>query len=174
MNLLDSLLDAIVRLEGDALVMHVGEKPYIVTTTSAMSEFRGPLLWGHVDLSTRVLTSEALLGLLGQILPVDERQALTELGAIEYQIDAPEKDARFSVIAARAGDEVWVEVRRRAKEVPVAAETPALDEPVSMPEAAAEPQALAAQPQVATIEPSTETPAAADAPVIDEPVAPPI
>ena len=34
-NLLDSLLDAIVRLDGDALVMHVGEKPYVVTTSEA-------------------------------------------------------------------------------------------------------------------------------------------
>jgi twitching motility protein PilT len=178
-NLLDSLLDAIVRLEGDALVMHVGEKPYIVTATSAMSEFRGPLLWGHVDLSTRVLTSEALLGLLGQILPVDERQALTDLGAIEYQIDAPEKSARFSVIAARAGDEIWVEVRRRPKEAPVVVETPAVDEPLSLSEPAAESQVAAAEPQIAAIEPqiepSTETPVAVPGPEpIHEPVAPPI
>ena len=60
MTLLDSLLDAIVRLEGDALVMHVGEKPYMVTTSSAMSAYRGPLAWGQVELSSRVLTADAV------------------------------------------------------------------------------------------------------------------
>jgi len=135
-NLLDSLLDAIVRLDGDALVMHVGEKPYVVTTTSAMSEFRGPLLWGQVDLSSRVLTSEAVLGLLGQILPVDQRQALEELGAIEHVIDAPERHARFSVIAARAGDEVWVEMRRRPIESAVAAGQPVIENEAVAPDAA--------------------------------------
>jgi twitching motility protein PilT len=145
-------------------------------------------------LSTRVLTSEALLGLLGQILPVDERQALTELGAIEYQINAPEKDARFSMIAARAGDEIWVEVRRRPKEIPVVVETPTLDESPSLSEPPAEPQIIAAEPQIVAaepqlaapapqvaavepqIEPSPEAPVAApgaEEPIV-EPIAPPI
>src|SRR3954462_886995 len=116
--------------------MHVGEKPYVVTTTSAMSEFRGPLLWGQVDLSSRVLTSEAVLGLLGQILPVGQRQALEELGAIEHVIDAPERHARFSVIAARAGDEVWVEMRRRPIESAVAAGQPVVENEAGAPDAA--------------------------------------
>ena len=80
MNLLDSLLDAIVRLDGDALVMHVGEKPYVVTTSEARSQFRGPLAWGQVELSTRVLTSDAVAGMLGQLLPADQRSALVEYG----------------------------------------------------------------------------------------------
>lgn len=114
MNLLDSLLDAIVRLDGDALVMHVGEKPYVVTTSEATNQFRGPLAWGQVELSTRVLTSDAVSGMLGQILPLDQRSALEEYGATEYMVTAANHpDERFTVVAARGGDDIWVEMRRQ-------------------------------------------------------------
>ncbi|HEV3486846.1 MAG TPA: ATPase, T2SS/T4P/T4SS family, partial [Vicinamibacterales bacterium] len=120
MNLLESLLDAIVRLEGDALVMHVGEKPYVVTTSSPLDTPRGPLSWGQVELSSRVLTLDAVLGMLGQILPLEERQALEKMGAVQYDIQqTADSDERFSVIAARGGDDVWLEVRRRPKPEPV-------------------------------------------------------
>src|SRR5688572_20124499 len=113
-NLLDSLLDAIVRLDGDALVMHVGEKPYVVTTSEAMNQFRGPLAWGQVELSTRVLTSDAVAGMLGQILPLDQRVALEEYGATEYEVTAANHaEERFTIVAARGGDDIWVEMRRQ-------------------------------------------------------------
>ena len=44
MALVDSLLTAIVRADAEALVMHVGEKPYIVAPT------------GQAELSSRTLT----------------------------------------------------------------------------------------------------------------------
>jgi twitching motility protein PilT len=120
-NLLDSLLDAIARLEGDALVMHVGEKPYVVTTTASMAAYRGPLAWGQVELSSRVLTLEAVLGMLGQLLPPEQREALEEFGAIEYAIPGSgERADRFIIVAARGGDDVWLEVRRRPKAAPQA------------------------------------------------------
>ncbi len=119
MKLLDSLLDAIVRLEGDALVMHVGEKPYVVTASSSMNAYRGPLAWGQVELSSRVLTFDAVSSMLGQILPADQQLALTEFGAIEHDIPSPAGVAdRFTVIAARGGEDVWVELRRRPIEIP--------------------------------------------------------
>ena len=114
MNLLDSLLDAIVRLDGDALVMHVGEKPYVVTTSESRHQFRGPLAWGQVELSTRVLTVDAVAGMLGQILPPDQRSALDEYGATEYEvIAANHPEEHFTVVAARGGDDIWIEMRRR-------------------------------------------------------------
>ncbi len=130
-NLLDSLLDAIIRLEGEALVMHVGEKPYVVTTPSSLYAFRGPLAWGQVELSTRMLTSEAVLGMLGQILPLEQRQGLEEFGAVEYEIprENPEGE-RFTVVAARGGDDVWLEVRRRHPQ----AEVEATGQPEAAPE----------------------------------------
>jgi twitching motility protein PilT len=113
-KLLDSLLDAIVRLEGDALVMHVGEKPYVITTSAAMNAYRGPLAWGQVELSSRVLTFDAVASMLAQILPVDQQRALDELGAIEHEILPPDGILdRFTVVAARGGEDVWVEVRRK-------------------------------------------------------------
>jgi hypothetical protein len=117
-KLLDSLLDAIVRLEGDSLVMHVGEKPYVVTASSSMNAYRGPLAWGQVELSSRVLTFDAVSSMLGQILPADQQQALTEFGAIEHEIPSPAGIAdKFTVVAARGGEDVWVEVRRRPIDV---------------------------------------------------------
>ena len=116
MNLLDSLLDAIVRLDGDALVMHVGEKPYVVTTSEATNQFRGPLAWGQVELSTRVLTTDAVTGMLGQILPLDQRSALDEFGATDYAVTAAaHPEERFTIVAARGGDDIWVEMRRQPK-----------------------------------------------------------
>ena len=126
MNLLDSLLDAIVRLDGDALVMHVGEKPYVVTTSEALSEFRGPLAWGQVELSSRVLTSQAVNGMLAQILPIDQRAALDEYGATEFLVTANNSSERFTIVAACGGDDIWLEVRRHPK--PVAEQPAAADQ----------------------------------------------
>ena len=132
MTLLDSLLDAIIRLDGEALVMHAGEKPYVVLSSASMSTFRGPLSWGQVELSSRPLTTDAVLGMLGQMLSAEQGHVLDEFGAIEEEIDAPgESGERFVVTAARGGDDVWVEVRRRITAPSVAA-------PESAPQVAAE------------------------------------
>jgi len=131
-TLLDSLLDAIIRLDGEALVMHAGEKPYVVLSSASMSTFRGPLSWGQVELSSRPLTTDAVLGMLGQMLSAEQGHVLDEFGAIEEEIDAPgESGERFVVTAARGGDDVWVEVRRRITAPSVAA-------PESAPQVAAE------------------------------------
>jgi twitching motility protein PilT len=126
MNLLDSLLDAIVRLDGDAMVMHVGEKPYVVTTTASMSPYRGPLAWGQVELSSKVFTLEALQGMLTQLLPLDHRQALEEYGATDFEVDGPRGSGeRFTIVAAVGGDDVWIEIKRiRHPAAPVVAASP--------------------------------------------------
>lgn len=104
--MVNSLLTAIVRADGDALVMHVGEKPYVVAPS------------GPVELSSRPLTIEAVAGMLGQLLPADHRRALDELGAIEH--DLPKSPVaggeRFTVVAARGGNDVWIEIRRHRKD----------------------------------------------------------
>jgi twitching motility protein PilT len=116
-TLLDSLLDAIVRLDGQALIMHAGEKPFVVLSSASDSSFRGPLSWGQVELSSRALTTEALVGMLAQMLSSDQSRMLDEIGAIEHEIDAPgHSGERFIVTAARGGEDVWIEVRRRPKE----------------------------------------------------------
>ncbi|MGH9372494.1 MAG: hypothetical protein ACRD15_13260, partial [Vicinamibacterales bacterium] len=157
MNLLDSLLDAIVRLDGDALVMHVGEKPYVVTTSEATNEFRGPLAWGQVELSSRVLTSEAVVGMLGQILPIDQRAALDEYGAIDYEVAAANDPAeKFTIVAARGGDDIWLEVRRQSKLTPEPAIVVPAAEPEVVPAAEAEGSSPADDAEGADIAPEPE------------------
>lgn len=103
MSLVPSLLQAVVHVDGEALVMHAGDKPYVVTPT------------GQVDLASRGLALEALNGIVNQLLPVELQRALDEFGAVQYELPArPEfPGERFTVVAARGGDDVWVEVRRR-------------------------------------------------------------
>ena len=122
MKLIESLLDAISRLEGDALILHVGEKPYVVTSSASMYAYRGPVAWGHVELSSRLLTTEAVVGMLEQLLPVEQRKALDDYGAVEYELSESGPDADgFTVIAARGGEDVWLEIRRAPATAPVAA-----------------------------------------------------
>jgi twitching motility protein PilT len=98
-----SLLQAIVRLDGEAVVLHVGEKPYIVTATD------------QVDLATKGLTIEAATGILNQLLPPEPQNALEEFGAVQYQMlpSAELPGEHFTIVAARGGDDIWIEIRRR-------------------------------------------------------------
>ena len=103
MSLVPSLLQAIVKVDGEAMVMHAGDKPYVVSPT------------GQVELASRGLTLEAVNGIVGQLLPAEIQNALEEFGAIQYELPAlPEfPSEHFTVVAARGGDDVWVEIRRR-------------------------------------------------------------
>ena len=98
--LVDSLLTAMVRAEGDALVMHVGERPIVVSGART------------VDLSNHGMNLGAMVGMLGQLLSSDAQVSLKELGAVEHELPSREAD-RFSVVAARSGDDIWIEIRRR-------------------------------------------------------------
>src|SRR5471032_3281785 len=103
MSLVPSLLQAIVRVDGDALVMHAGDKPYVVSPT------------GQVDLASRGLTLEAVNGIVSQLLPIELQNALDEFGAVQHEL-APMAEfpgEHFTIVAARGGDDVWAEIRRR-------------------------------------------------------------
>jgi len=149
-TLLESLLNAIIRLEGDALVMHVGEKPYVVTTSAAMGPYRGPLAWGQVELSTKILTAEAVFAILNQILPAEKRQELDTLGAVDHELSSPDGiTEQFVVVAARGGDDVFLELRRKA---PAAAE------------------AVSSEPEAALVAVAEEQVEPAPAPIVETPV----
>jgi twitching motility protein PilT len=107
MALVDSLLSAMVRADGDALVMHVGERPYVVTQA------------GTLDLSTHGLNLGAMTGMLQQLLPADAQNSLEEFGAVEHRLPSVSDD-HFTLVAARGGDDIWIEIRRR-RSVPVEA-----------------------------------------------------
>ena len=103
MSLVPSLLQAIVHVDGEALVMHAGDKPYVVSPT------------GQVDLASRGLTLDAVSGIVDQLLPIEFQRALDEFGAVQYELppQAEFPRERFTVVAARGGDDVWAEIRRR-------------------------------------------------------------
>jgi twitching motility protein PilT len=151
----NSLLTAIVRADGDALVMHVGEKPYVVSAA------------GPVELSSRPLTFEAVGGMLGQLLPVERRHALDELGAIEHDLPPSPvaSDERFTVVAARGGQDIWIEIRRhRAAPAagPIEPPTPgpAAPAPGPAPAPASEPTPVSAPTPEVEVSIEPETPAA--------------
>lgn len=110
MALVESLLTAIVRADGDALVMHVGEKPYVVASA------------GPIELSTHGLNLQAMAGMVAQLLPAEMQRALIECGAVEHELPplpALHSD-RFTVVVARGGDDVWIEIRRHRRSRPAA------------------------------------------------------
>ncbi len=184
MSLIDSLLSAIIRLDGDALVMHVGEKPYVVTSSSSeLNAFRGPLAWGQVELSSKLLTTEAVSAMLDQLLPPDVRRSLEEVGAVEHELPQNQEGVRFFVIAARGGQDIWLEIRHvkasaAAASAAAAEEAPAAEAPPQAAPAAPAP----AEPQVAAeVRATTEVPPAAarldrqeapEEPVVREPPVP--
>lgn len=103
MHLVESLLAAIIREDGESLVLHVGERPVVVSV-------RGPR-----EVTSAPMTLEGMTALLSEILPEDAEHALAEYGAVESELP-PSKAApaeRFTVVAARGGDDVWIELRRK-------------------------------------------------------------
>jgi twitching motility protein PilT len=103
MSLVPSLLQAIVGVDGEALVMHAGDKPYVVAPS------------GQIELASRGLTLDAVNGIVSQLLPADALRSLEEFGAIQQDLatQAEFPGESFTVVAARGGDDVWVEIRRR-------------------------------------------------------------
>lgn len=112
MALVESLLSAIVRADGEALVLHVGERPYVVVGTQT------------INISTHGLNLEAMIGMLAQLLPAEAQMQLEEFGAVEHRLTFPGAD-RFTVVAARGGDDIWIEIRRRRSEAAAPAVAPA-------------------------------------------------
>jgi twitching motility protein PilT len=120
---IDSLVAAVLKANGDGLVMHVGERPYVLSPT------------GTANLSERPLTVEAMKGVLTDLLSADDQHTLAELGAVEREI-IPEgaPGDRFLLVAARGGDDIWIELRRRRGVVAVP-EAPAVQQPPATPPA---------------------------------------
>ncbi len=114
MHLVDSLLATIVREDGESLVLHVGERPVVVSS-------RGPS-----EIASSTMTLESMDALLADLLKSEARQALAEFGAVEADV-APSSlvpDERFTVVAARGGDDIWIEIRRRRPTASAAPQRP--------------------------------------------------
>ena len=113
--------------------MHVGERPYVVVGTQT------------INISTHGLNLEAMTGMLSQLLPADSLSQLEEFGAVEYRVPQ-QSDDRFTIVAARGGDDIWIEIRRRRAQVK-APELPQVPEAL---------QAILAEPPVVTTAASHE------------------
>jgi twitching motility protein PilT len=102
MTLVPTLLQAIVLIDGEALVLHVGDKPYVVAES------------GQVSLAKTPMTSASIGEVIEELLPATSKRALEEVGATQYVLpDNPLfPGERFSVVAARGGDDLWLEIRR--------------------------------------------------------------
>jgi twitching motility protein PilT len=99
--LIDSLIAAVIKANGDGLVMHVGERPYVLTPT------------GPANLSDRPLGVEAMNNVLADLLSVEDGFTLREFGAVEKDLTLPTASGEtFRLVAARGGDDIWVELRR--------------------------------------------------------------
>ena len=165
-----------LRADGDALVMHVGERPYVVVGA------------GTQELSSQILNLGAMTGMLQQLLPAAAQDSLEEFGAVEHRLPPRDHDA-FTVVAARGGDDIWIEIRRRRKSVAAVAAPPvnldvpptlvdvpvpvaAIDQPAQVSEA---PLEVMAEPVLVSEEPAPvveELPIVADAPaLVEEPLA---
>jgi hypothetical protein len=100
-----ALLRALVTLDGEAIVLHPGDRPYVASPR------------GAVDLSSRPLTAPALRALLVELLPPETLSELDTSGSVQWERPAaaePSND-RIVVVAARVNHEPWVEVRRYPK-----------------------------------------------------------
>jgi twitching motility protein PilT len=114
-SLVPSLLRSFVDADGEALVMHAGERPYVI----------GPR--GQVELANRPLTMEAVKGIVSQLLPGEVSHSLEEFGAVQHEIVSSPgfPGESFTVVAARSRDDMWVEIRRRkVRETDTAPELP--------------------------------------------------
>jgi twitching motility protein PilT len=155
--LVDSLLTAMIRADGDALVMHVGERPIVVS---------GPRT---IDLSAHGMNLSAMVGMLGQLLSAEALAALKDLGAVEHALPSRGGDL-FSVVAARSGDDIWIEIRRRRESSLNVAARAAEDAPSASPTAAAEVIETAVAPAPSIADPPEKILAAAvdDQPTIED------
>ena len=100
--------------------MHVGERPYVVVGTQTL----------HI--STHELNLDAMTGMLVQLLPTESQAQLEEFGAVEHRLPQEGSD-RFTVVAARGGDDIWIEIRRRRAQ-PAAVAVAAAPAPQPAPE----------------------------------------
>jgi len=116
---IESLVAAVLKENGDGLVMHVGERPYVISPD------------GSTNLSDRTLTVDAMKGVLNDLLSPADQETLEDIGAVEREITS--KDApgdKFLLVAARGGDDIWIELRRQraiVRPAPAPAPAPAPD-----------------------------------------------
>ena len=125
--------------------MHVGERPFVLSPS------------GPSNLSERPLTVEAMGNLLTDLLSAEDQRALHDVGAVEKEVTIPEAPGdRFVLVAARGGDDIWIELRRQRGNPLSRRDQPAVSIPAPPPLPSAQPEAQAEttpRPRMAPIQP---------------------
>jgi len=127
MSLFPLFLKALVGVDGDAVVIHSGETPFVDSPS------------GQAELSNEPLTLETVEKLITELLPEESQRTLKLLGAIRYECTPmPEYPGEpFTIVAFRDATDIWIEIRRegvRLKKAPAAAPAPVRQPPPPRPQ----------------------------------------
>jgi cell division septation protein DedD len=110
LTLVESLMSAIPDVEGASLVARIGERATIVTPS------------GNIDAGSIELTVDAIDELIAQVLPLEQLQLLLKAGTVQFDLTpSAAVDGAFTVLAASAPGDRWLEIRRRSAIAAVAA-----------------------------------------------------
>jgi twitching motility protein PilT len=126
MSLVPRLLEAIVAAKGDAVVLHNGDTPYVAVAGA------------ETEISAERLTFQAVDDVLKELLPGPSQRAFDLLGSIRYDCPPlePYPGERFTVVALREANELWLEVRREGSSAHAPAAGAVLTGAVAVPAAA--------------------------------------
>jgi len=99
-SLVPSLLQALALLEGESLVMHAGERPYVVTATD------------QVVLSETPMDLQTMNGVLDELLSPADRDTIASRGVVHCTLPAHPllPQHRFAAVAARTPGDAWIEI----------------------------------------------------------------
>ena len=131
MDMLSSLCTAMVRANGDSLVLESGRAPYVMSGLDRQ------------EVAKSTLSDNALEALVTQIFSEAGRQAFRDSGNTIEQIDVPSSGLTLTATARRQDDGVYIELRR----APAAIEEPAVVPTVDADESLFVPAELPAAPE---------------------------
>ena len=115
--LVPSLLRILVHADGDALVVHMGDRPHVVASGV------------RVDLGTRDLPVDVIHQLVEQLLPTAAHTALDELGVVAYVLpQLPTFPGEHFTVVVTGGDDLRVVIQRRRGETEPRVGVPASQE----------------------------------------------
>src|SRR5690349_19555711 len=126
MDMLSSLCAAMVRANGDSLVLESGRAPYVISGLDRQ------------EVAKSTLSDNALEALVAQVFSEAGRQAFRDSGSTLEQIDVPSSGLTLMATARRQDEGIFIELRRApvtATEEPAAAPAANADENLFVPDA---------------------------------------
>jgi hypothetical protein len=94
------LLKVLAQTDGDAVVLHGGDTPYLVGAS------------GEKALARKALSTDAVERLAQELLPFQSWEALGKAGTVEHHCLATAAPGVHFMIVAEMDDDLWIEVRR--------------------------------------------------------------